>query len=162
MLKALPSLVLVLLISCTSQNKQDTLEKGEIDYFKVQLMDLEGNKVNLSDFKDQVVFLNFWATWCKPCLAEMPSIENVLNKLSEKPIVFIAVSDEKVDKIKKFMGSKNYSFKFVQLRDDYASLEIWSLPTTLVFDRNGKVVINQIGAIEWDSDDVLEELQKLM
>ena len=146
---------------CESPKKQEntnetTSEKADLN--DINLVDMDGKEIKLTDFKGKVVFLNFWATWCKPCIAEMPSIQRAIVKIENKEIVFLAASDESVEKIEKFKKRFDFPFQFIRVLDDYANLEIWSLPTTIVYDRNGEIVINEAGAREWDSDDMIEKL----
>ena len=96
--------------------------------------------------KGKVVFLNFWATWCKPCIAEMPSIERVMAKMEGQDVVFFAASDEKVEKIRKFMGKYDFSFQFIRILEDFNNMEVYSLPTTFIYGRDGNVFLNEAGA----------------
>jgi len=150
----------------SNENKQDlTLENTaavttlpKID--RIKLEDLEGNEINLSDFKGKRVFLNLWATWCKPCIAEMPSIDRAFQHLKNEDFVFLLASDEKMEKIRRFVEKRgDFSFQFVHMINSVYDLEVVALPTTLIINRNGEIVYEKAGAREWDSEDVLKELR---
>jgi len=125
----------------------------------IKLVDLENNPVDLKQFAGKKIFLNFWATWCKPCILEMPSIERAEKLLAEDDYVFLIASDEGIGRIKRFIATRNFDLPFVHLETPFPDIGILSLPTTLIIDSNGKVVLNQIGALEWDSAEVLEKLR---
>ena len=126
---------------------------------KIKLVDLENNPIDLADFKGQTVFLNFWATWCKPCILEMPSIERAQQQLRDENFVFLLASDESIDKIKRFQNTRNFDLPFVSITESFADLGIYSIPATLVIDPTGKITWNQVGALEWDAPEVLEKLR---
>ena len=150
-------------------NSAENLEKPEItveDPFsetnlvdKIKLVDLENNPVDIKSFAGKKIFLNFWATWCKPCILEMPSIERAEKLLSNDDFVFLIASDESVGRIKRFMATRDFDLQFVRLETPFPDIGILSLPTTLIIDPTGKIVMNQIGAMEWDTPEVLEKLR---
>ena len=80
--------------SCSNHNNQKN-----VDYIP-DLVDLEGNEIKLDDEKGNVVILNLWATWCKPCIAEFESLEKSKEKFIGKKVKIFAISNEKIDKIK--------------------------------------------------------------
>ncbi len=126
---------------------------------RIKLVDLENNPVDLKSLAGKNIFLNFWATWCKPCILEMPSIERAEKLLSDDNFVFLIASDEDIGRIKRFKASKDFDLQFVHLETPFPDLGILSLPTTIIIDPSGKIVMNQIGALEWDSPEVLEKLR---
>ena len=157
-------LVCFMIWGCQPTQKKEEASK-EVDTKAVSLndialADLSGNPIKISDYAGKVVFLNFWSTWCKPCIKEMPSIERAMNQLSDKGVVFLAASDESVEKIEKFKAKYDFTFQYIQLKDDYAALDVYSLPTTLIYDRKGEVVLNESGAREWDADDMIEKIEQ--
>jgi thiol-disulfide isomerase/thioredoxin len=161
-------LTLFLLAGCKEKpNEEQTQEKQQIQEQLVdlvdiiQLIDLEGNALPLSNFKGKTVFLNFWATWCRPCIAEMPDIDKAAQLLSEEGFIFLAASDEKMDKIKKFATGFDYSFQFVQSKSSMYELDVMILPTTMIINKNGKIVYNEVGTKDWSSDEEIENLRKL-
>ena len=127
-----------------------------------QLKDQDGNVYNFEDTKGKVVFLNFWATWCPPCIAEMPSIEALYSDYKDE-VVFLLVSNEKIETIKAFNDKNNYSFNFYNpISNPPNSFETRSIPRTYVIDKSGKIVMDKNGAANWNSESVRDVLDKLL
>ena len=125
-----------------------------------QLPDLEGRTVSLSDFHGMPVLLNFWATWCGPCRAEMPFIQDVFEdkKFSEKGLVILAVNlGESRSKVEQFMETYGLSFEVLldTSQDVGQAYNIRGIPTTFFIDKDGIIKDIKIGAfsnteeIEW-------------
>lgn len=127
------------------------------------LEDVNGNKINLADEKGKVLFINFWATWCPPCRAEMPSIDALHEKLKDNPKVrfFMVDADGKPRAAGKFMKDKQFGLP-VHASSSYIPPEIFSggLPTTLVVSPEGKVVYHHVGIADYGHPDFLEFLKR--
>ncbi len=114
------------------------------------LTDLEGNSVTLSEYRGKVVFINFWATWCPPCRAEMPEIEAIYQEYKDKGVVVIGVDIlEPEDVVRQFVEQGGYSWIFVldatgAVSDDY---KITAIPTSFFIDREGVIQVVNIGAM---------------
>ncbi|MGC1373229.1 MAG: TlpA disulfide reductase family protein [Candidatus Sulfotelmatobacter sp.] len=122
------------------------------------------SKVTLSQFKGQVVVLNFWATWCPPCVEEMPSLVQMQQKMKAKGITVLAVSvDADDDAYRKFLEDHNVNLLTVRDGDQKANdlYGTFKFPETYIIDRNGIVRRKFIGAVDWTEPDVLEYLGKL-
>jgi len=130
----------------------------------ISFSDSEGKKINLSDRSGKVVLINFWATWCPPCRAEMPSINSLYDKVkNNKNIEFYMVDvDSKTEKSVKFMLQKNFDLP-VHSPASFIPAEIFdgNLPTTVVISPEGKVVYHHIGVADYDHPDFLTFLTNL-
>ncbi len=114
------------------------------------LVDLEGNQVSLSDFRGKTVFINFWATWCPPCRAEMPEIEAVYQEYKDKGVVVIGVDiQETEEEVLQFVQQGGYSWTFVldTSGEVAASYKIAAIPTSFFIDREGIIQAVNIGAM---------------
>ena len=121
--------------------------------------------VTLSKLKGKVVFLNFWATWCGPCRAEMPSMESLYNRFKDKGFEMLAVNFmEKETDVLAFLNEINLSFPI--LFDNEASAGaaygIQALPTTFIIDREGNIVSRLVGSIDWDTPAIHTALEMLL
>ncbi len=139
----------------TTQKTENTTDTEELpDIFDFTLTDQYGNEHTLSDYKDKVVFLNFWATWCNPCLIEMPHIEELYKEygLNEEDVVILGVanpsskeypnnSDVSKEEIVKFIEEKGYTFPilFDETGDVLANYGIRAFPTTFMINKDSKV-----------------------
>ena len=120
--------------------------------------------VTLSQLKGQIVVLNFWATWCPPCIEEMPSLVQMQQRMKTKGVTVLAVSvDVDQDNYQRFL--KDHNVNLLSVRDaDQKSNALYGtfkFPETYVIDRNGVVRRKFIGAVDWTEPDVIEYLGKL-
>jgi peroxiredoxin len=129
------------------------------------LENLDGAKVNLKDTRGKVVFLNFWATWCVPCLIEMPSMEKLHNEFKDKGFTMLAVNvREPKTRVVAFREKFKLSFPILLDPDGKLGLEygVWSLPMTFFVDREGYIVGVAFGARDWASHDALQFISDLL
>jgi len=118
--------------------------------------------VSLQQFRGKPLVLNFWATWCPPCVEEMPSLVQ-LHKLLGDQVTILAVSEDADDSAyKQFI--RDHNIDLLTVRDQHHTNEIYGTfkyPETFIIDRNGKIVRKFIGATDWTSPDIVEYLKKL-
>lgn len=160
-------LTLVLLPSAKALVMQGLMEIGlfkpsldrrannlSVDLSAIKFKDAKNNLISLSDFGGKVVFLNFWATWCPPCLAEMPSIHKLHQQFAnDEDVVFLFIdADGDFKKSQAFLGRKKYEFPLYTFASDIPT-DIFngSLPTTVVFDKKGRIAYNGVGAANYAS-----------
>jgi thiol-disulfide isomerase/thioredoxin len=128
--------------------------------------DLDGNSVSLSDFAGKLVVVNLWATWCAPCLREMPSLERLPQHLDRK-IVVLAISEDRggskvVEPFVEKLGLKSVKVYLDPKSGAERAFKIQGLPTSFVIDRDGKIRGRLEGAAEWDSPKLLETLKSFI
>ncbi len=128
---------------------------------KIKMSELDGQPMSLKDFAGKPVFLNFWATWCGPCVSEMASIEKVSQQFKDE-IVFLAVSNESPALIKSYLKKHKYSFKFAHLDVSYLDVYVVALPTTMLIDANGQLVAEEEGFRNWADAGSVQKLKSLM
>ncbi len=143
-------LLLLIMMGCAKTPKSETA---------ATYTDLEGNNVSLSDFKGKKILLNFWATWCLPCLEEMPSMEEAQELLASENYVFLFATTDKVNKINSFKEKHKYPFQYLLYKDSLDKLDIYALPVTFIYNTEGKLVKRIDGATEWNSKEILNELR---
>ncbi len=138
-------------------------ERKPVNTFNVQLNAIKDAKsINLRDLKGNVIFLNYWATWCPPCRAEMPSIQSLYNDYKDK-IAFVFITSDSEAKVSKFYSENNYQLPTYQLGSNPPSeISTRSLPTTFILDKNGKIVLRETGASNWNSSKSRALLDKLL
>ena len=129
------------------------------------LRDLAGQPVKLSDFKGKVVLINFWATWCAPCIEEMPSMQRLRDKLSLAGFEVLAVNyQEGPAKINEFL--KKRPLKLTILRDhDGGARTDWGVrvfPTSFVIDSEQRIRYTVTGDVDWTSSRVEAQIRELL
>lgn len=143
---------------------QERLGKG-VKAPDFTLPGLDGTMVRLSDQKGKVVFLNIWATWCPPCVEEMPSMEKLYQKLKGEDFEILAVSIDKngAEAVAPFM--KKYNLSFTALIDSKESLkykyQTTGVPESYIIDKNGMIVEKVIGPRNWASPEAFRIFQEL-
>lgn len=129
------------------------LEKPKVDAsYQFVLEDLDGNRIPFEEFKNQRVFVNFWATWCPPCIAEMPDIHSLYEETGDQTsFVMISVDDDK-DKARNFVKKKEYSFPVYFLASSLPSVyDPRSIPTTYVISPDGEIVVTRHGMAKYNT-----------
>ena len=129
------------------------------------LKDLDGGSRQLSDYRGKVILVNFWATWCGPCRDEMPSIQELKDKLAGKPFVVLAVNlDEPESRIRKFLSQMKLDFTIL-LDPERKAARAWGariLPASYVIGPDGSVAYSYLGAIDWNAPEVRKAIERLM
>ena len=123
---------------------------------------MSGESKSLEDIKGEVVFLNFWATWCPPCIAEMPGIQRLYEEYGNK-VKFILISTEKPEVLQTFLEKKQYTFPvYIQ---NYQTPEIFrsnSIPTSFIISGDGNIVMKKKGAAKWNSKKIKNLFDNLL
>ena len=145
----------------------EEMDVTTIDFESNMLLfnDLEGNEFSLRDFEDKVLFINYWATWCNPCLAEMPNMAELYNQYKENDnIVFLYLSKEDADTIIDYIPKDDSLGQLpiykVVTDDDLFSTR--GIPTTFIVNRNGEIVIKDVGSAVWNDQSVIDYLDTIL
>ncbi|ALL04037.1 thioredoxin [Pedobacter sp. PACM 27299] len=130
----------------------------------VRFKDAAGKVVDLGDLKGKVIFINFWATWCPPCLAEMPSVNKLYEQFkADDGVVFIMVdADSDFPKAKKYMDRKGYQMPVYAVASRIPQqLFAGSLPTTVVLDKHGRLSYHEVGAADYGNKKFVDFIKQL-
>jgi len=140
-------------------------EKGALSR-DFTLKNLSGKDVSLSDFRGNIVFLNFWATWCPPCRQEMPSMEKLHEKYKDRGLTILAVAGdgEGVELVRPFVEERNFTFPvLIDDRGKAADIyRIFAVPTTIIIGTDGKIIGKVQGAADWFSEEVQDYFDGLL
>jgi thiol-disulfide isomerase/thioredoxin len=127
------------------------------------LHDLKEQPVRFTRFQGKTVFLNIWATWCGPCVAEMPSIARLAANphLKGKDIEFVCVSvDDSTAAVKSFLSNKDWPMTVLHASSLPSVFSTEGIPATFVISPAGRIVAAEVGSSNWDSPDVVAFLEK--
>ena len=149
-----------LLLGCNSvvNNNISDLEALQL---KTSFIDLYENNLDLSVFNEGKIVISYWATWCAPCIKEMPSIKRAEKILEDYGYTFLLVSDESISKISYFKNEMNFDFNFLKSNKSFETIGVYAMPTSYVFNENGEILETFVGVIEWDSEEMINKLKTL-
>lgn len=140
---------LFLITGCAPVKTEDG-DAITLESFKIS--DLNGEAIDLSGFKGKRVFLNIWATWCGPCIQEMPSILALQEQLKGK-VEFLLASDEAHEIISRFTARPAAKGLTLVRLDNPEDFGINAIPVTFIFDEQGKLIHSEMGARDWSTED---------
>ncbi|TXN34299.1 TlpA family protein disulfide reductase [Flagellimonas hymeniacidonis] len=137
-------------------------EQKTLKNYNWNLVDLKGNELNFESQKDKVVFVNFWATWCPPCIAELPSLVKLHNDYGDKVAFYFVANDEKT-KVTTLLEKKNYQLPvYFEISETPTQLQSKSIPATYIINKSGNIVVAEKGAANWNSESTRNLLDKLL
>lgn len=134
----------------------------DAEFPDIQFADIDGGSQKISDYQGSVILLNFWASWCPPCRAEMPAMEKLASELDGNDFVMIPINvQEPVDLVQSFVKEFDIGFPvYMDINADAAKeVGVSGLPTSILIDREGNAIAVVTGAIEWDSLEMIEMMQ---
>lgn len=144
-----------------SPSIETSAEKMKIEYTG-SFVDLDGNKFLFETLKGKPTLVSFWATWCPPCVAEMPSIQALYNDYKDQ-VNFVLISEEEPQKVRKFSDKNDYNLPmFLYGRGLDKQFQTRSIPATFLIDKDGNIHIKRIGFADWNSPEVRQLLNNLI
>ena len=157
---SLVAIALLALPACYSNSRPPHIGSSAPDFTVTD----SDRSVTLSQFKGQIVVLNFWATWCPPCVEEMPSLVQMQQRMKARGVMVVAVSvDVDQSSYKRFISDHGVNLLTVRDPDQKATSLYGTskFPETYIIDRNGVMRRKFIGAVDWTSPEVMDFLSKL-
>lgn len=143
------------------ENTENLASVTELDK-DLLIEDLEENTFRLGNFDNEVILLNFWATWCPPCRAEMPSLQKLYNDYGDK-IAILLVTSEEEKVVREYLNEFNYDLPVYFQRSQLTpSFQVSSIPTTFLIDKKGNILTEKKGAANWNSGSFRNELDQLV
>ncbi len=135
----------LIIAGCAAPSKEKAISLNSF-----QLTTLNGESIDMNAYAGKTVFINVWATWCKPCVQEMPTIVNAMEQLKGQNVVFLFASNEEVEEIEAFRNRRGFPFDYVQLKN-LEALPIEALPATFIFTPDGKLAFGEEGFRDWSA-----------
>lgn len=131
-------------------NEDSRIHLDDSDY-QWNIQDEDGNRVDPESFQNEVVFLNFWATWCPPCIAELPEVQKIYDAYGDK-VKFVLITNQQPSEVNKFLSDKGYSLPVYYGGNNLPEkVAVRSIPTTYIIAKDGSIVTKKVGAADWDS-----------
>tara|TARA_R110000782_G_scaffold211439_9_gene299366 strand:- start:211 stop:777 length:567 start_codon:yes stop_codon:yes gene_type:complete len=149
-------------VAVWSPSISDTEDQEQVAPFEYAVQELNGTPKRIAIGQGKVTFLSYWATWCPPCIAELPGIQELYTDYGDK-IDFVLVTQEETEKVQKFMTKKGYDLPvYIAQMQAPEILQSNSLPTNYIIDATGNIIIKEIGAADWNSAKVRTLLDGLL
>lgn len=148
-------------MSLFSPTIKDEEEQNQLQTYQWKLHDINGDIYDFSSAKNKVVFINFWATWCPPCIAEMSDLDKLYKVYNDK-VEFLFVTNDNNKKVKAFIIKNGYALSVYYPVSNHPDFEISSIPRTFLIDKNGNIVIDKTGVANWNGDKVRATLDRLL
>jgi peroxiredoxin len=128
------------------------------------LKSVEGRGVTLSSLRGNVVLLNFWALWCPPCKAELPSMDRLQRAFKDKGLVVVAVTNDNPESVRRYVEDFRYGFVVLLDTDSkvYDAYRVFMLPTSYLIDRQGKVVGKFTGQRDWIGPQAVRDIEVVL
>jgi len=145
-----------------SPSVEDEKNQDQIVPFQYAVTNLQGDTKSISVGKGKVTFISYWATWCPPCIAELPGIQQLYDAYGDR-VNFLLLTQEAPEKVERFVRKKGYELPiyFPQMQTP-AILQENSIPTNYVIDAQGTIIIKETGAADWNSSKVRNLLNELL
>jgi thiol-disulfide isomerase/thioredoxin len=133
---------------------------GQVDYLGI-LRTVDGAEVSLDQFRGKPLFVNVWATWCGPCVAEMPSIQALYDATKAAGVAFLLISEEEADVVRGFVADGQFTFPVYLAEKLPGVFESRGIPTTFIVNREGRIIYRHTGGADWNSDSCQNLLRTL-
>lgn len=133
----------------------------KIDIVNLEVMDENQMPFDIKTLKGKMVIVSFYASWCPDCLKELKILSKIRNE-KLNGIEVLAITDETIEKLTTFKTKKQYPFTFLKLKKSFNDIKIFSIPTVYLINKQGKVVYEKVGYIDWESEAELSHLKSLM
>jgi len=152
--------VKALIVQPSIEDNGQTLAEADYNW---ELIDVNGQKLNLNSSKGKVIFINLWATWCPPCVGEMPEIQKLYNQFKDNDNVdFYLITSDPIKKMKSFVDKRGFSFPVYKAQSDSPfPFKVKTIPTTFVISKSGKIVLQKTGAANWGGSKMVKIINDL-
>lgn len=127
-----------------------------------QVRDLDGHTADVAELDHSVLFVNNWATWCGPCVREMPAIEELVGHYDGQDVAFVIVSDESLEKVQGFVEDKGWELPVYVTKERPPMFQTRAIPSTFILDDDRRIVYTHIGSAAWYDDSATDFIDKLL
>tara|TARA_B100000029_G_scaffold128913_1_gene122481 strand:+ start:4962 stop:5531 length:570 start_codon:yes stop_codon:yes gene_type:complete len=142
------------------------LNKEEKNIYDLVFKNHKGQEVKFSDFKDKILLVNFWATWCTPCIKEMPSLDRLKSKFDKNfDVIAISIDRDGLEKVTDFFKENNIVNlnKFFDIKNSLAKeMDLFGIPTSFFINKKGEIIGKYQGDMEWDNETVVKFIEYLI
>lgn len=149
-------IIIILLAGTYLYNKYRIAPDVKFDTLRIS--DLQGRPVQIETFRNRILFINFFATWCGPCVSELPSLYSASKKLEKNNFQFIYISDEPIERLTAFRNRLQLPIAIYHSETSLQQQNIYTIPTNYILNNNFEIVYKKVGLEDWENPEVLEKL----
>ncbi len=128
----------------------------------MELTDLQGHKVSLQSYAGHPLFLDFFATWCGPCIRELPELADLKAKLADQHLQMVCICDEPIEKLQAIQEHFGDNLIILHSEKSFHDIGIYTYPTNYIFNAQGQKVYSRVNPDEWESAIVINKIRKLI
>lgn len=128
----------------------------------ISLTDLDGRKVSLDEYTGHPLFISFFATWCGPCMRELPELADLKTKLTAQQLQVVCICDEPVEKLRPLQTQFGDRLTILHSEAKFHDIGIYTYPTNYIFNAQGTKVYDKVDPDDWESSEVVERIRKLI
>ncbi|MCH2196091.1 TlpA disulfide reductase family protein [Kordia sp.] len=140
----------------------EEINRVNISNFDWNLVDSSGKTVNFKEMEGDIILVNFWATWCPPCVAEMPSLNELYKDYGDK-ITFVFLANDKIKSVNSYLKKNEYNLPVYYSKDNEPEeLRSPNIPTTYLIDDQGNIVMKEVGSYNWNSTNVRNQIDEML
>ena len=133
-----------------------------IDLPEIPLTDLGGHHLSLKSYAGHPLFVNFFATWCGPCIKELPELANLHSRLADQKLQVICISDESISKLQTLQERLGDRLIILHSEKSFHDIGIYTYPTNYIYNAHGKKVYEKVNPEEWENSDVVIRIRKMI
>jgi thiol-disulfide isomerase/thioredoxin len=152
--------VIVLAVACFLYKRYRI--PPSIDLPTIALTDLSGHPVSLQSFAGRPLFVNFFATWCGPCIRELPELADLKSKLADQKLQIICICDEPVTKLQSIQNRFDGRLIILHSEKSFHDMGIYTYPTNYIYNSRGLKVYEQVNPEDWESTEVIGRMRKII
>lgn len=127
-----------------------------------QVRGLDGRTADVAELDHSVLFVNNWATWCGPCIREMPAIEELVGHYDGQDVAFVIVSDESLEKVQDFVEDEGWELPVYVTKKRPPMFQTTAIPSTFILDDDRRIVYTHVGSAAWDDDSATDFIDRLL
>ena len=129
---------------------------------EIALTDLSGHHISLQSYAGHPLFVNFFATWCGPCIRELPELADLHSRLSDQKLQVICICDEPVKKLQNIQDRFGDRVIVLHSEKNFHDIGIYTYPTNYIYNAHGQKVYEQVNPEDWENDDVVTRIRKMI
>ena len=165
MVKLLIFVIFFFYNASANEKSELVFQKITKNHSKIELTDIDDNQIKLNKYTKELIIINFWATWCTPCIKEIPELVELEKKFADKvDVLFISVGLNPAKDVSFFLKKNNYEKIDVFIDHNLKiskNLEISQIPSTIILDKSRNEIIRSSGYIKWNSEKIFDIIKSL-